>query len=425
MRRSHRKSRYGCKECKQRHAKCDECRPVCGSCAAAKRDCSYLNSSATLPLPSPSPSASPLSRRPSTSPGPTSSVQPTTGQLPVTSQTAQDCPNGGENRYSILHLQLLHHLDHGFLDVIGPGQSEFATVLQMAKKEAFTAPFLMDELLALSAAHQSTLITDNNERGLYRIEATRLQTRAIAEYNAVVTLQQQESSSCHLVAIFLFSTFLGQHVLFDTLSSFNTTTAGHNLAAFLGQLVHCLSLQSGIAAVAGRSWPTLMAELRARLGPDAEHFHPDPEVVGDANAMTPAAWECAMLRARLAGDDSDTSVGGSELSLSSREACCAAVDALQRMFDVQQPPSSAIGTGSQPQFINVQKWLVLVPGEYTNLLARRQPEALVVLAYYAVMLHQMRGHWVVGNAGEALVRAIDDYLGVYWADWLKWPRSIL
>jgi hypothetical protein len=258
---------------------------------------------------------------------------------------------------------------------------------------------------------------------MYRTESTRLQTRALALYSAIIAREEQEPSHHLLVPIFLFSTFLGQHVLYDTFSFYNgNTNLDHSLAAFLDQLVHCLGLHRGIAAVAGRSWPTLMSELRARLGPDANSFSPEnTNVNGNMSATTPAGRECAMLRSRITGDGSDGSGGGSEMSSTSREACCAAVDALRQMFDAQSRPG---GDGNQ-LFIGVQKWLVCVPGDYINLLARRQPEALVVLAYYAVMLHQARDHWVAGNAGCALIRSIVGHLGGYWSEWLEWPMSIL
>ncbi len=77
------------------------------------------------------------------------------------------------------------------------------------------------------------------------------------------------------------------------------------------------------------------------------------------------------------------------------------------------------------RFIAAQEWLVRVSGEYISLLARRQPEALVVLAYYAVVLHRAREHWIVRDVGEALIRAVGSYLGRYWADWLDWPCRML
>ncbi|KAH6972030.1 hypothetical protein BKA56DRAFT_593564, partial [Ilyonectria sp. MPI-CAGE-AT-0026] len=38
-RRSHRKSRNGCRVCKSRHMKCDETRPACINCSVTGRHC--------------------------------------------------------------------------------------------------------------------------------------------------------------------------------------------------------------------------------------------------------------------------------------------------------------------------------------------------------------------------------------------------
>lgn len=315
----------------------------------------------------------------------------------------------------MVHLELLHHFEHDFSKAMGLKQPGVSRMLEMALQEAFAAPFFMDELLAFSAAHRSTL-TDRTpgQRNLYRTEATRLQTRALARYSAVVAHEEKP------LAVFLFSAFLGQHVLFDTFSLHSThsgTSHSHNLAAFLDQLVHCLSLHRGIAVVAGRSWPTLIAELRTRLGPDAELFNPDTSV-----GAVPGT-ECADLMARLAVGENG---GLSELSPASREACREAVAALQRAFDVQR---SAERGGTQVlgsrRFIGVQEWLVRVSGDYINLIARRQPEALVILAYYSVMLHYVRNYWIVGNVGAVLGRSICSHLGGYWVDWLEWPNRML
>ncbi len=455
MRRSHRKSRHGCKECKQRHAKCDESRPVCGGCATAKRHCSYLNSGPALPvvppqaLPSPAQSAFHVSPEPSFSSTTSHGLSPSahlppfdsttaTRQSPAANPETTSTPpsrlqyplspaSNSEHDYSILHLQLLHHLEHDFSTAMGPEAPVVSRVLQMALVEAFTAPFLMDELLALSAVHQSTLADEASphHRVAYRTEATRLQTRALARYNTVVSGQDLAKFN---LAIFLFSTFLGQHVLFDTFSllhtsscSTTTTSNNHNLAEVLDRLVHCLGLHRGIAAVAGGAWPALMAELRDRLGPDAEHFDPESHANHNSTDDTTLGPECADLMARLADKN-----GGSELSTTSREACRGAVAALQRVFDVQRSWHAGKGDITWNQrFIGVQEWPVRISADYINLLSRRQPEALVILAHYAVVLHHARGHWIVGDVGDALVRSISSHLGGYWADWLEWPNRVI
>ena len=43
LRRPHKKSHLGCKNCKQRRIKCDEHLPLCSQCKRANADCSYLS----------------------------------------------------------------------------------------------------------------------------------------------------------------------------------------------------------------------------------------------------------------------------------------------------------------------------------------------------------------------------------------------
>lgn len=59
---------------------------------------------------------------------------------------------------------------------------ETQAVIDLALREALVNPYLMDELLALSAAHKSTLTTTGQlgtaaaAKSYYRTEAMRLQT---------------------------------------------------------------------------------------------------------------------------------------------------------------------------------------------------------------------------------------------------------
>lgn len=392
MRRSHRKSRYGCKECKKRHAKCDETRPVCLNCKNAHRRCSFLDSAAVLP-PSPSPplSAHAASGSPALSNSPAPRESATSGPQPASSNNPE--PGLLGERYSLLHLELLHHFEHHLGKAMAFGQPSVDQVLQAMVKEAFTAPFLMDELLALSAAHRSTLA--EGQRDFYLAEATRLQTRSLTQYNSA----QADLSEKNCLVIFLFSAFLGQHLLFETFS------LQGDLAALLDKFVQCLGIHRGIAAVAGRSWPDLQAKLQALFGPHVHSGYLRPE-------LTSAGTECAGLLALL---------DRSELRQSSVQTCRDAVEALQSLFDLQQATESP----QSRHIAIVQEWPVRVPQNYINLLAQRRPEALVILAYYSVLLHRAQDYWFVGGAGSFLIRSISDHLGPYWANWLEWPNRML
>ncbi|KAK4235021.1 hypothetical protein C8A03DRAFT_37150 [Achaetomium macrosporum] len=405
-RRAHKKSRNGCKECKRRHIKCDERWPSCSNCVTTERQCSYLLLYRhTPPYPSPSPASS-LAWVDTPAPTPFSAPD-TVSESPagVSCVSAGSGPGLLGEGYSLLHLELFHHFDRNFSSSFSPGLQDLEPLLRLAVREAFAWPYLMDELLAVSAAHKSTLVDDRDNSGssrkaLYRTEATRLQTRAVARLGSI---SQCEISDENCVSLFLFSIFLGQHALFDVFSSLPRG----DLAAVLDRFTHCLGLHRGIRVIASRSWPRVCAQLQ--LGP--EHLEPpDPHVAAAAVGQR-RGTECAALVELLRSK--------SQLTSPAKQACGDAVEQLQRMFDSSQLP------GTARRFIVVQEWMVRVSVAYVDLLAERRPEALVILAYYGVLLHHAREYWPVGRAGSYLIRSITAHLGSYWAEWLRWPNSML
>ena len=70
-------------------------------------------------------------------------------------------------------------------------------------------------------------------------------------------------------------------------------------------------------------------------------------------------------------------------------------------------------------------WPITISAEYTELLDERRPEALVVMAYFSILLHGRRSFWAVGNAGRYLLAAVDEYLGERWAEWLAVPKEMV
>ncbi|GKU10918.1 unnamed protein product, partial [Fusarium langsethiae] len=120
--------------------------------------------------------------------------------------------------------------------------------------------------------------------------------------------------------------------------------------------------------------------------------------------------ECAGILQRLRGGDLDQAVA---------DVYCETVNILQYLLDTSQSSASERRVGV------VQEWLVRVPYEYLTYLRQRCPEAIVILAHYAVLLHRARDYWAVGEAGRFLIQEIGSYLGGYWADWLVWPQQAL
>jgi hypothetical protein len=70
-------------------------------------------------------------------------------------------------------------------------------------------------------------------------------------------------------------------------------------------------------------------------------------------------------------------------------------------------------------------WPVLISFEFLQMLRQRRPEALVILAHWAVFLHYHRDFWVFGDSGRFLLESTRKYLGTYWDDWMAWPMEVL
>ena len=71
----------------------------------------------------------------------------------------------------------------------------------------------------------------------------------------------------------------------------------------------------------------------------------------------------------------------------------------------------------------ISGWAIAISSTLVNNLASKRPEALVIFAYYAVILHWHRNMWVIGNGGKVLIGSISNYLGPDWEALLRWPLT--
>lgn len=69
----------------------------------------------------------------------------------------------------------------------------------------------------------------------------------------------------------------------------------------------------------------------------------------------------------------------------------------------------------------VLSWAVDVNQDYIRLLGLRRPMALVILAYFAVTLEEVRETWWADGWGSRLIQEVSQALGVEWNDLMAWP----
>jgi hypothetical protein len=205
-----------------------------------------------------------------------------------------------------------------------------------------------------------------------------------------------DESNC--VGILLFSSVLGLHLLADT---FAERTLG-TLDAFVAKYVQCIEIHRGIYSIAIAAWPHLMnSEIEPMISSSSSF-----------TSRTPTGDECQILIKLVESS--------SRLGEEDKDACLEMIRYLQIGFDAV---STELNKGYNHYMIYT--WLMLAPPKFTHLLTAKKPEALVLLAYYSVLLFHGRSLWQVGNTGFYIFRNIMEYLGPEWQTWLEFPRRTI
>ncbi|KAK0766063.1 hypothetical protein N5P37_002005 [Trichoderma harzianum] len=490
-RRSHRKSRNGCSECKRRHIRCDERRPACTNCTIAERACSFPPArqpqSQLEPLPPPqlphSPADSHLSRKsqhspsscepdhpvpwPPCGPDPSSTSPesvlgagryrfapaPPAGPQTLPSftesftNTAYHPPVPPASLFTAEHLMLFHHLSDAMSDCI-LARGQVKVVLDVAIRHLIDAPYLIDQLLALSALHVA-FTTKPGEMPLngtvasFRNQATELQTRALSSFTRITAMvPADDTATC--VPRFLFASLLSNQVLAETLLQHQqpqllpyhhdvmgvhgggggggviggggASGGAISFHGFIERMVECIHLHRGVLAQVRPTWDYLMQS----------ELYPLLHITHDANiaAVTlKSGTECTALRQMIDAAASPVSRYGDasppRLDQASADACRVAIDSLQWAFDMHRALPEQDISHAPSAFI------VTLEAEYVDVLRTLLPEALMILAYLGVLIHRCRHFWTFGTAGANLIRAIAGYLGGHWHEPLAWPLKVI
>ncbi|KAJ5535856.1 hypothetical protein N7513_009042 [Penicillium frequentans] len=183
-RKSHTKSRNGCKTCKRRHIRCDETFPQCRNCTKHNCRCDYQDMATTQ--------SSPPSRR-----GPDLLMSPEiemeienwhrTG-VPPYPELVQ-CPRAGWSHLSRADLRLVHHIIGLSIDLHRRGLSSCTVWAQKMPNFlaiALSNEFVMSSILGLSAFHLAFLTRDQETKQLayhHKVTALRGLQTAIGSFS--------------------------------------------------------------------------------------------------------------------------------------------------------------------------------------------------------------------------------------------------
>ncbi|KAH7330414.1 hypothetical protein BKA65DRAFT_434169 [Rhexocercosporidium sp. MPI-PUGE-AT-0058] len=362
-RRTHTKSRHGCVQCKASHVKCDLKRPKCARCVKTEKNCGFQN------------------REGDSGPGTPSEALQTQQVAPVPEPEL----SLGSNTISWDDLELLHH----FITVTANTFADRSDIQEMWKvqipKLAMDHKFLMHLLFSVTALHMANL--DTEKQSTYVDRALRHHNVALPHFSS-----KFPTATHHNVA----SIFAGATLI--VVSSLNLSFAHleHDPSAAVDEMFGIFILLRGIKLVYGETWERVQESEIAPLFANREL---DSTIVLEHH--TAEALATLKSNSQVSSDALD------------RTTYLDAVEGLERCFKILSTESQDFGM--------VLQWPIAISQEYMALLSSRRPMALVVLAYYAVVLHEVRDKWWVSGWGTKLAEEINKILEDKWKTLIMWP----
>lgn len=286
-------------------------------------------------------------------------------------------------------LRTISHAQTGVVLVNICSDTARFVIIDIAIRNAFNHPYLIEQLLAVSADQLAIL---NPDQALdYQRLALEFQTRALTTLNREARGMTQEIAEKDPIPRILHSFFLILHVLYLTFTKDRDT---YDL--FIQKFVKPVHLSRRLRTLVGLNYNLA---VDSPLGPLLAMVH-------DAGVSEPTGIECTRLVEFI-----DSSDAGSTTTSSCRDAA----RKLQWAFDMH-----ATMTGEQ-RALTAVVYPALLTDKYIIALQKCRLEALVTLAHYGILLHLCRHIWVFGDAGEFLIGLVAQRLGPSWHEALKWP----
>ncbi|KAF4633259.1 hypothetical protein G7Y89_g4865 [Cudoniella acicularis] len=379
-RKPHRKTRTGCRTCKQRKIKCDEQRPACSNCVKHSVQCDYL-------LATPSASASPGGTF-SHGATPFDSTGRIGGNEGISPSLSHEPPS-----LNMLDLELLHNFCTSTCLTLHSDPALKTLWKVNVPQLGFQFDFVMRGILSISALHMATYVPER--RDLYLSQALIQHQSGLRIATSILPNITPENSS----ALYIFSAL----TLFISISSPRTSTE----FLVLGEtgIAEWLLLLKGTQSIISSSHDTLRA---GSLGPmflsGARRDSVRESCVADFQEEEDPLQE---LRQHLRYS------GMNEEKFS---VCYHAVQELRKSYAVIYKHKLQ-GFESADVFV----WLFRIEDGYLELLRAHDQVAISIFAYFCVLLKMVDYRWWVGGSSLYLLAKAYSLLDEEHRLWIRWP----
>ncbi|OJJ68823.1 hypothetical protein ASPBRDRAFT_46103 [Aspergillus brasiliensis CBS 101740] len=433
-RKSHRKSRLGCKNCKRRRVKCDEIKPHCTNCLRHSIECDYSSQPQTNPNSTPpsqhSDSISPPSQGPSTHSYTFYSSTSTNFQTPkrghgtahISEQdTTQSPPPAPPNndlvkrpfQYTALDMLLFHHFSTS-PELTGAQPK----ARQQLSQIAFTHHYVMHILLAFSGFHlvrQSDNHQWSQSMGFptsdIHSEAERHFNIAIRDVSALLPdLNHDNIPAMYVSATFIFLSSLARGPEAGEYLAFRSDGNPGHLSLFLGV--------RSVFEIFKTDMPTSGLSIH---GEDDDSPDNNNEAEQQRDGSPTASQNKTKLEDYRHYLDTYRSLLNTSIPIADPRLgiYLQVLDRLSDSLDaIMSPdPQAKMRMGLFPL---VFSWLYQLPDEIVGDLQRREPVALILFAFFLYLLGRLDHVWFICGWPRHILEGIRGHLDVGYRGYIQW-----
>ncbi|CZT25681.1 uncharacterized protein RCC_11350 [Ramularia collo-cygni] len=381
VRKAHHKSRRGCVCCKRRHVKCSETRPRCDHCTRLDIECTWPDGSDSNAAPPLS-----LSRCQSLPQSPAAAIPPFSAASPGPSFSAGIVRSKAQPELSINELKLLHFY------LFNTSASMAAPNLQylwqnVVVELGFRHHFLLRGILAVAAIHKVSVIDAEREELLVQ-SASHLES-GLRSFRKCLESPVPATS----VPVFLMAGLMAVHSL--------GTAQIHAPLDPIGDICTWMRMVRGVKSTIHENWELLLSSEIGTMLRD----HP----CGTADSTS--LVETDDLRSLV----EQTAAPGS----TERGIYLECVDQLRAVFITDR----RLASGNKKSSALASTWAATAHEGYCELLAQRQPLALVIIAFFSTLFSHCSNIWWYRNWDTWILNAVRSELPIDYVPWLEWPRT--
>ncbi|KAL4909520.1 hypothetical protein BDW74DRAFT_174721 [Aspergillus multicolor] len=406
-RRTHRKSRLGCGNCKKRRIKCDEKRPMCSNCVHHSVDCDFQFPASSSPSEGSTPPQTQRfkfreskyqARTSSPAPEQPSSNSRSIGVQCDSSPTIEFKGGPGEG-ISLPDLSLFHHFTTSTYCTLA-GEEAYPVWQVHVPRWGFSFPSIMHLLFTLSALHLAYL--NPAKQAEYIHEADEHFTFGVRSVTTVLALDTLDSTNCqqiYVAAVMICFAYFARGPRDGEYLVFNAKGKSEWLV-----LLH------GVRTILSQKQPEIFTGVLAIKEEKQEMDIPNPELDTELSRHLHRLQEVkAMVAVEVQAD---------------RDLYVKMVNDLIRCFEgaYQKRKAGVVPPELMPFTMG---WTFRLPEMMIDRLEGREPIALVILAHWAILLRYMGEAWFMRGWDRHIILGIRACLpSVYYA-WIEWPEEVI